>query len=47
MAKQTSDQISDTILQIVKRFPQGASLEDILQALNPPLPRRSLQRYLA
>jgi hypothetical protein len=47
MAKQVSEKTFDTILQIVKRFPQGASLEDILQALVPPLPRRSLQRYLA
>lgn len=47
MAKQTLDKIFDTILQIVKRFPQGASLEDILQAQFPPLPKRSLQRHLA
>lgn len=46
MAK-ASPQVFDTIVQIVKRFPHGASLEDILQALVPPLPRRSLQRYLA
>ena len=47
MAKQISNKILDAILQVVKQFPQGASLEDILQALVPPLPRRSLQRYLA
>lgn len=45
--KQISDKIYDTILQIVKRFPQGASLDDVLQALVPPLPKRTLQRYLA
>jgi hypothetical protein len=47
MTKQVSDKIFDTILQIVKRFPHGASLEDILQVLVPPLSRRSLQGYLA
>ncbi len=47
MAKQISSKILDAILQVVKRSPQGASLEEILQALVPPLPRRSLQRYLA
>lgn len=43
MPKQVSDKIFDTILQVVKRFPHGASLEDILQAVVPPSPRRSLQ----
>lgn len=47
MVKRVSDKTFDSILQIVKRFPQGASLEDILQALAPRLPKRSLQRYLA
>lgn len=47
MVKRDSDKIFDTILQIVKQFPHGASLEEILQALFPPLPKRSLQRYLA
>lgn len=47
MAKKVSDKIFDTILQVVKQFPQGASLEDILKTLFPPLPKRSLQRYLA
>ncbi len=47
MAKRVSDKIFETILQIVKCFPQGASLEDILQALVSPLPKRSLQRYVA
>lgn len=47
MTKRIPNKIFDTILQIVKCFPQEASLEDILQALVPPIPKRSLQRYLA
>ena len=47
MVKHVSDKIFDTILQIVSRFPQGASVENILRTLTSPLPRRSLQRYLA
>jgi len=47
MARQISNKILEDILQIVKLFPQGASLEDILKVLVPPLPKRSLQRYLA
>ena len=35
------------ILQIVKDFPRGASLDDILQLLGPPVAPRTLQRYLA
>lgn len=31
----------------MKQFPQGASVEDILQTMHPTVPRRSLQRYLA
>ena len=34
-------------LEIVKHFPKQASSEDILQALAFPVPKRSLQRYLA
>lgn len=47
MVRQISNKIFDDILQVVKQFPQGVSLEDILQALVPSLSRRSLQRYLA
>jgi len=47
MGKQISNKIIDSILQIVKQFPQGASLENILHALVQPSPKRSLQRYLA
>jgi Fic/DOC family len=46
MSKQIPDKIFDEILEIVKRFPQGASLDDILSALISPLPKRSVQRYL-
>lgn len=48
MVKQTSDQIFGIILEILNRFPlKTASLEDILQSLELPIPKRSLQRYLA
>lgn len=47
MVKQTSNKALDAILRIVKRFPKGASLEDILHGLDQPMPKRSLQRYLA
>jgi hypothetical protein len=47
MAKQISTEILNSILQIIKRFPQGVSLEDILQAFVSPLSKRTLQRYLA
>jgi len=47
MAKRVSKKNMDTILQIVKQFPQGASLVDILRASVSPLSRRSVQRYLA
>lgn len=47
MTKKEYNKIFDSILIIVKQFPQGASLDDILQAILPPLSKRSLQRYLA
>jgi len=47
MVRPVSYKNFDAILQIVKQFPQGASLEDIFKALAPPLSRRSLQRYLS
>lgn len=47
MAQQISKKMTDIVLQAIERFPEGASLEDILQALFPPQPRRSVQRYLA
>jgi hypothetical protein len=45
VVKRNPQQAFDAVLQIVKQFSQGASLEDILQARDPPLP--TLQRYLA
>ena len=47
MAEQIYSEIFDSILQVMKLFPMGASLENILQTMIPPLPKRSLQRYLA
>ena len=47
MSKQVSNKILDAILQIVNRFPHGISVEEILDALIPPLSKRSIQRYLA
>lgn len=45
MAKQTSQ--SDFILEIISRFPSGASVEEILVGLDPVPPRRTLQYRLA
>lgn len=39
--------ILDRIKERVELFPQGASLQEISEALVPPVPKRSLQRYLA
>lgn len=47
VAKQISNHTLNTILQIVHHFPQGASIDDILQKLNSSLSKRTLQRYLA
>lgn len=47
MARQISEKIFDAILQTMKLFPCGASIEDVLQALVLPIPKRSLQRYMA
>jgi len=37
----------EIILDIISRFPHGASVEEILLGLNPPPPRRTLQYHLA
>ncbi len=37
----------NTILEIIGRFTHGASLEEIMEGLLPPVPRRTLQRWLA
>lgn len=47
MAKQISEITLNIILQVMERFSQGASLEDISQILVPHIPKRTLQRYLA
>lgn len=47
MARRTSIQILNILLEIISRFPHGATLMDILQSLSEPLARRSVQRYLA
>ena len=35
------------VLELIERFPDGASLEEIHLGLNPKVPRRTLQRWLA
>lgn len=45
MVKQSTQ--FDLILEIVGKFPDGASVEEILLGLNPPPPRRTLQYQLA
>lgn len=47
MSKQISLKIFADILEIVKRFPNGASLPDIVENLSTSLSIRSIQRYLA
>ena len=37
----------DTLLEVVGRFPEGASLEEVMLGVNPTVPRRTLQRWLA
>jgi hypothetical protein len=37
----------DLILEIIARFPQGASVEEVLIGLSPPPSRRTLQYRLA
>lgn len=47
MPKKVSGAEFDTVLQVLSRFPSGASLEQIAAALDNKLPRRTLQRRLA
>lgn len=42
-----SEETSRLILDIISRFPNGASVEEILIGLNPPPPRRTLQYRLS
>ena len=46
MSKQVSQKTLDSIIEAVKLFPEGASLDSIFQMLLPPQPRRSIQRYI-
>jgi Fic family protein len=36
----------DTLLEVIGRFPEGASLEEIMVGLDPTVPRRTLQRWV-
>ncbi|HET7569931.1 MAG TPA: Fic family protein [Gammaproteobacteria bacterium] len=47
MPRQTSQDQLEAVLAAVSRFPDGARLEEIDQALAPKAPRRTLQRWLA
>ena len=35
------------LLEVIGRFPEGASLEEVMLSLDPIVPRRTLQRWLA
>lgn len=37
----------NTLLEVIARFPGGASLEEVMIGLDPTIPRRTLQRWLA
>jgi hypothetical protein len=37
----------DILLEVVGRFPKGASLEEIMVGLDSTVSRRTLQRWLA
>ena len=37
----------DVLIELIDRFPDGASLEQIMLGLNPSVPRRTLQRWLS
>jgi hypothetical protein len=37
----------DDLREVVGRFPEGASLEEVLLGLDPKIARRTLQRWLA
>lgn len=47
MPKRVPQAELDAVLEAVARFPEGAALEDIGEALEAKLPRRTLQRRLA
>lgn len=37
----------DVLLEVIERFPEGSSLEEVMLVLDPVVPRRVLQRWLA
>jgi len=47
MPKQISDEEFDRILEAVRRFPDGASVEEIRKTIKPEMARRTLQRHLS
>ena len=47
MPKRISQAELDAVLNVVARFPDGASIEEISAGMESPLPRRTLQRRLA
>ncbi len=46
MPKQVSQAEFEAVLEIVRQFPDGASLEEIIKAMPTEMPRRTLQRRL-
>lgn len=44
MSKQTS---LENLLTLMARFSSGASLEEIMLGISPPVARRTLQRWIA
>ena len=47
MPKRISESELNDIMHTVEKFPHGASIEEISQALNETINRRTLQRRLA
>jgi hypothetical protein len=37
----------NTLLELIGRFPQGVSLEEVMIGLDPSIPRRTLQRWIS
>ncbi len=44
MSKQVPWEI---LVTLISRFPQGATLEEVMIGLTPPVPRRTIQRWLS
>ena len=47
MQKVVPKKIYESIIQVIAEFPSGASITVIMENINTPLPRRTLQRYLS